>query len=135
MTDIVPTYHPAYGPALPTKNWVPAPRYLLRRDRVLRHTRPMQPCRVLDIGCGPAALLSELAAHGFDAYGVDRSAEALDLARNFNTQSSPIHLQAELDPARKGSFDLIFSFEVIEHLEQDIDAMRDWLPYLKPGAR
>ena len=134
MTDAAATYHPHYGPALPEANWVPAPRYLLRRDRVFRQVKTMKPCRILDIGCGPATLLSELAAKGFDAYGVDRSKQALDLAANLNTPQSPIHLQAELNPKWKGSFDVITSFEVIEHLEQDIEAMRDWRPYLRPGG-
>jgi 2-polyprenyl-3-methyl-5-hydroxy-6-metoxy-1,4-benzoquinol methylase len=135
MSDPIPIYHPHYGPALSDANWVPAPRYLLRRDRVLRHVKTIAPCKALDIGCGPAALLSEMASLGFDAYGVDRSQQALVLARMLNTQQSPMQLQAELDPAWKGSFDLLMSFEVIEHLDEDIAAMRDWLPYLKPGGR
>ena len=28
--------HPGFGPALPEANWVPAPRYLMRRDLLLR---------------------------------------------------------------------------------------------------
>ena len=27
--------HPQFGPAMPSLDWIPAPRYLLRRDRVL----------------------------------------------------------------------------------------------------
>ncbi len=127
-------YHRHFGPALPQSNWVPAPRYLLRRDRVMRHLKNLKPCRVLDIGCGPAALLSELAEQGFEAYGVDRSQQALELADKLNTQASPMTLLAELDPDWKNSFDLIVSFEVIEHLEQDIEAMREWQTYLKPGG-
>ena len=92
-------YHRHFGPALPQSNWVPAPRYLLRRDRVMRHLKNLMPCRVLDIGCGPAALLSELAEQGFEAYGVDRSQQALELADKLNTQASPMTLLAELDPA------------------------------------
>jgi cyclopropane fatty-acyl-phospholipid synthase-like methyltransferase len=90
---------------------------------------------VLDIGCGPAALLSELAAQGFEAYGVDRSPQALKLAESLNTATSPMTLLAELDPKWKNTFDLIMSFEVIEHLEQDIEAMKEWQTYLKPGGR
>ncbi len=129
------TRHKHFGPALPHANWVPAPRYLLRRDRVMRHVRNLAPCRVLDIGCGPAALLSELAAQGFEAYGVDRSRQALKLAGALNTPAGPMTLVPELDPDWKSSFDLIMSFEVIEHLEQDIEAMREWQTYLKPGGR
>ena len=128
------TRHRHFGPALPDANWVPAPRYLMRRDRVLRHFNDLAPCRVLDIGCGPAALLSELAAKGFEAYGVDRSQQALELAELLNTPVSPMTLMAKLDPDWKNSFDLIMSFEVIEHLEQDIEAMREWQTYLKPGG-
>jgi len=134
MTHAPPKYHRHYGPALPDDNWVPAPRYLLRRDRVLRHTKTLKPCRVLDIGCGPATLLSELSAKGFECYGVDRSQQALDLASRLNQPEHPISLQAELDMAWHGTFDLLLSFEVIEHLEEDVAAMREWLPYLKPGG-
>ena len=132
--DVNVVHHPAFGPALPGLNWVPAPRYLLRRDRVLDHLSGVAPCRVLDIGCGPATLLSELAARGFEAHGVDRSAQALGLARRVG-RGLPMTLSAELDPATKGSFDLMFSFEVIEHLEEDVAEMRAWRDYLAPGGR
>lgn len=128
-------HHPHFGPALPRDNWVPAPRYLLRRDRVMRHLANVAPCRVVDIGCGPAALLSELAAKGFDATGVDRALPALDLASKLAGPDSPMTLQAELDPKWRESFDLALSFEVIEHLEEDVAAMADWRDYLKPGGR
>ncbi len=135
MNDASIQLHPAYGPAMPSHDWVPAPRYLLRRDRVQRHMKRVEPCRVLDIGCGPATLLSELANDGFDAFGVDRAEQALVLASKLNAGATRMHLQAELDPDWVGSFDMIFSFEVIEHLEDDIEAMRDWRRYLKPGGR
>ncbi|MDA8584996.1 class I SAM-dependent methyltransferase [Rhodobacteraceae bacterium] len=128
-------HHKYYGPALPALQWVPAPRYLMRRDRALHHARKIGACRAMDIGCGPAALISELANEGFEAFGVDRSADALRLARELNGSSASVTLQAELDPAWKETFDLIMSFEVIEHLEEDVAAMRDWRAYLKSGGR
>ncbi len=126
--------HPVFGPAMPELNWVPAPRYLLRRDRVLEHLANVKPCRVLDIGCGPATLLSELAARGFNAHGVDRSEQALALAR-VASEGLPVTLSPGLDPSFRSSFDLIFSFEVIEHLEEDIAAMREWRDYLAPDGK
>ncbi len=127
--------HPRFGPAMPELNWVPAPRYILRRDRVLRHLKKVAPGKILDIGCGPGALVSELAALGFDAYGVDRSDKALRIGRHLQSRSPGMTLQAELDEAWKGSFDLILSFEVIEHLEDDVGAMREWRDYLKRGGK
>lgn len=126
--------HPQFGPAMPSLNWIPAPRYVLRRDRVLRLLAG-PPCRVLDIGCGPGALISELAARGYDAYGVDRSAKAQELGRHLQDQSPNMHLHPELDEEWKATFDLVMSFEVIEHLRDDIGALREWREYLKPGGR
>ncbi|PWK59042.1 methyltransferase family protein [Silicimonas algicola] len=128
-------WHADFGPAMPKQNWIPAPRFLLRRDRIRRHLRDVAPCRVIDIGCGPASILSELAVRGFDAVGVDRSIDALGLARNLISAERPVTLEPKLRPEWKESFDLLLSFEVIEHLEDDVGAMRDWAAYLRPGGR
>jgi SAM-dependent methyltransferase len=128
-------HHPQFGPAMPSLNWIPAPRYVLRRDRVLALLKDMPPCRVLDIGCGPGALISELAARGFDAYGVDRSVKAQELGRQLESQSPGMKFRPQLEEKWKGTFDLVMSFEVIEHLQDDVGAMREWRQYLKPGGR
>jgi SAM-dependent methyltransferase len=120
---------------MPALNWIPAPRYVLRRDRVLRHLKDIGPCKVLDIGCGPAALISELSQLGYETFGVDRSAKALEIGRHLQSQSPGMQLQAELGEEWKGTFDLILSFEVIEHLKDDVGAMREWRQYLEPGGR
>jgi len=127
--------HPFFGPAMPALNWIPAPRYVLRRDRVLQHLKRVTPCRVLDIGCGPGALVSELSALGFDAYGVDRSAKAMEIGKQLQEQSPGMTIQQQLDEEWKGTFDVVMSFEVIEHLQDDVGAMREWRQYLKPGGR
>jgi SAM-dependent methyltransferase len=127
--------HRYFGPAMPSLNWVPAPRYVLRRDRVLRHLKAMKPCRVLDIGCGPGALISELGALGFEAFGVDRSAKALELGRQLERHSPGMSIRPQLDEKWKGTFDIVMSFEVIEHLQDDVGALREWREYLKPGGK
>jgi SAM-dependent methyltransferase len=127
--------HPYFGPAMPALNWIPAPRYVLRRDRVLDLLKDVHPCRVLDIGCGPGALISELSARGFEACGVDGSAKALEIGKQLQSQSPGMEIQPQLDKEWKGTFDLVMSFEVIEHLQDDVGAMREWRQYLKPGGR
>jgi len=127
--------HPQYGPAMPSLNWIPAPRYVLRRDRIMKLLEGMKPGRVLDIGCGPGALIWELSRRGFEAYGVDRSEKARELGRHLQDQSPNMQLHEKLDEQWKGRFDLLMSFEVIEHLEDDVGAMREWREYLKPGGK
>ena len=119
---------------MPFLSWVPAPRYLLRRDRILWHLRDIPPCKVLDIGCGPGALIYELSRRGFEVFGVDRSKKALELGRHLQSQTARMTLQPRLDERWIGTFDLLFSFEVVEHLEDDIGALRDWRRYLKLGG-
>jgi SAM-dependent methyltransferase len=46
-----------------------------------------------------------------------------------------MQLHPELDEEWKATFDLIMSFEVIEHLKDDVGALREWREYLKPGGR
>lgn len=119
---------------MPELSWVPAPRYVLRRDRVLQLLKGSAPCRVLDIGCGPGALIAELSARGYEAFGVDRSDRARELGRHLQSQFAGLNLHAELDERWIGTFDLLFSFEVIEHLEDDVGALREWRRYLRPGG-
>jgi SAM-dependent methyltransferase len=128
-------HHPSFGPAMPDLNWVPAPRYILRRHRVMELLKDRAPCRVLDIGCGPGALISELSELGFDVYGVDGSEKARALGRHLQDRSAKMQLHAQLDEDWKGTFDLVLSFEVIEHIQDDVGALREWRQYLKPGGR
>lgn len=127
--------HPVYGPALPGLNWVPAPRYVMRRHRILRLLRDAPPCRVLDIGCGPGALLRDLADRGYHGVGLDRSPQALALARHLHPENGRIALHATPADDWVGSFDLICAFEVIEHIEDDVGVLRQWSEYLTPEGR
>jgi SAM-dependent methyltransferase len=120
---------------MPSLSWVPAPRYVLRRDRIFQLLKGRPPCRVLEIGCGPGALISELGALGYEAHGVDRSETARALGRHLQDRSPGMRLHAQLEEDWKHSFDLLLSFEVIEHIEDDVGAMKDWRQYLKPGGR
>jgi SAM-dependent methyltransferase len=119
---------------MPDLNWVPAPRYILRRHRVLELLKDRAPCRVLDIGCGPGALISELSERGYEAVGVDRSAKARELGEHLREGSDRLHLHADLDERWVGTFDLLLSLEVIEHVKDDRGALSEWRRYLKPGG-
>jgi SAM-dependent methyltransferase len=75
---------------------------------------------VLDAACGTGygtAMISNVAS---GIVGVDRSATALDFARKFNRFFGKWELRpVDLDRDRlEGSFDVVLSFETIEHLNQ-----------------
>lgn len=68
-----------YGPLIEGR-WVPAPRFVLRRDRVLAATADMPRGVVLEIGCGSGALQREFAPRGHECLGIETSAYARALA-------------------------------------------------------
>lgn len=125
---------PWFGPAYLEAGWAPAPRYLLRRARILHHMQKMAPGRVLEIGSASGALLSELAERGYRCTGLETSSGALSLARQVNAGSG-VSFQGEADPAWNACFDYCFSFEVLEHIEHDGDALAQWTSWLRPGGR
>jgi hypothetical protein len=76
----------------------------------------------LEIGCGSATLLLQLAASGWRCVGVDRSPNAIALARaagaSLGVHSTDLQVRdfRSLPPTRH---DLVFSIGVIEHLDED----------------
>ena len=65
--------------------------------------------RVLDIGCGPNVLAKTLRKHGIDAIGADFSQ---------HTGGADIIASCDDLPFDDGSFDLVVSTDLLEHLEE-----------------
>ena len=129
-----PEWHPRFGPALPAMNWVPAPRYLMRRDILLGLFAARPPGSILEIGCGSGALLAELARQGFAGLGIEQSPSALHLARALAQDAPGFRIAGDLVGVRPASHDYVAAFEVLEHIEDDRRALSEWTSYLRPGG-
>jgi SAM-dependent methyltransferase len=95
------------------------------RDDMLRTVRALSIRSVLDVGCGSGDNLAALAELGaYDLAGVDVSAEALARARQHvpSARFEVLDVQREALPEQ---FDLVMSIQVIEHLLDDIAALRN----------
>jgi SAM-dependent methyltransferase len=125
--------HPDYGPSVPEKGWVPAPRYLLRRDRILKLLANEQPGRILEIGCGAGALLFELQSQGWQADAIETSPSAVQLARFIHADTA-VSVHDSIPKAWSRQFDILLAMEVLEHIEKDRDALVNWKGLLKPGG-
>ena len=83
-----------------------------------RHIALAEAESVLEIGCGAGDLTAALAEDGLSADGLDISDEAV--ARATRTHPACRFVQHQVEdrpwPVRAGSFDVVASFEVIEHL-------------------
>lgn len=124
------------GPAAPEEGWVPAPRYLLRRDRIKRALTKITPCDMLEIGCGPGMLLHELAQSGFQCNALETSDAARSLGIKLaNLADRDIQFYAQESEDWNEHFSLLMAFEVLEHIEDDVSALQLWKSWMKPGGK
>jgi SAM-dependent methyltransferase len=88
--------------------------------------------RILDAGCGSGRNMVELARLGA-VTGVELSDTSVELARERGVgevlQGSVMEM-----PFDDASFDLAVSLDVIEHLEDDVGALRELRRVTKPGG-
>jgi SAM-dependent methyltransferase len=88
---------------------------------------------ILDVGCGTGANLEMLGQFG-EAEGVDVSEEALEFCRARGLTGVK-QGAAEALPYPDGSFDLVTGLDVVEHLDSDLDGLREMHRVLRPGGR
>jgi len=110
---------------------------MMRRnfDRDAAHILEQLPSRgkILDIGCGHGLFLRRFAEQGWDARGIDFSAEAAATAN----QSDNISVQqGEFAPGLfdAGSFDVVTAWYVLEHARNPVEFVEEVFRILKPGG-
>ena len=99
--------------------------------RVIKRYKPQG--KLLDLGCGPGHFLAEARAQGFQIAGQDISPVFREIAQ----RSHQIEVQAELSEvtARFGrDFDVVTSFDVIEHHDDPSRMVREIRALMKPGG-
>ncbi len=117
------------------------PRHYYREGLILNNLRRLLPSgRILDIGCGTGSLLTKLALHGYTVYGIDMSDECLRVSAERLNRLSP----GSMAEVKRGSalevdypdrfFDAVIAAEVLEHLDEDKRAVREFSRLLRPGG-
>jgi SAM-dependent methyltransferase len=86
---------------------------LLPADLLSRVLERLEPASVLDVGCGTGKSLDFFLARRLDAYGIEGSGLAISRAAN-PERILHANLERPIDMGRK--FDLVWSFEVAEHI-------------------
>ena len=112
--------------------------YVARRKIILDWVfRALSDCSmpyVLDIGCGTGFNVEILRASGYSyVVGLDMSAEALSLCRSRNLPYLVCGDGTRL-PLCHESFDVIMALDLIEHLNDDVQALRECSRLLKPNG-
>jgi SAM-dependent methyltransferase len=90
------------------------------------------PARILDAGCGSGRTLEELVDYGTVA-GLELNSDAAEMARGRGLGEVHVGRLEEL-PWPPESFDLITCLDVIEHVPDDLAALRELRRVIAPGA-
>jgi SAM-dependent methyltransferase len=101
-------------------------------ERVIEQLRLPARARILDAGCGSGRNMVELAHHG-TVTGIELSDTSVSLARKRGVGEAIEGSVLEM-PFAADSFELAASLDVIEHLEDDLAALRELRRVVAPGG-
>jgi ubiquinone/menaquinone biosynthesis C-methylase UbiE len=97
--------------------------------------------RLLDVGCGPGSITAGLAkrAEPAETIGIDPSPSVIETARSLAEAKAGGHLTFEAgniyEPCfAPETFEAIFAHQVLQHLGQPVDALRQIRKLLAPGG-
>lgn len=88
--------------------------------------------KILDVGCGIGYFLEVAKERGWDVYGTEYTDEAIQIC-----SSKGINMQKGILSSRNyqnEEFDIITSFEVIEHINNPIDELTNFYKVLRKGG-
>ena len=113
--------------------WYTARRDILA-DYLAREGDLPKAARILEIGCGTGHNLPMLGAFGtVDAIEIDPAARDIASARlGKPVGAAPL---PELTGVERGSYDLIAVLDVVEHIADDVAALKAMAECLKPGGK
>ncbi len=120
------------------------PIALLRSENQLRNpwiqdlleSHFSSPCNLLDIGCGAGLLSNFLAEKGHTVTGIDLSENSLKIAQKNDASTSVCYKKASaLDlPFQNESFEAVCAMDVLEHVEDPLQLVKEASRVLKPGG-
>ncbi len=88
--------------------------------------------KILDIGCGNGFFLETAKEQGWDVYGTEYSEKAIEIIQQKGIKS--IKGELNINDFNNDMFDVITSFEVIEHINNHIDEIKKIKTLLRVGG-
>nr|WP_243900452.1 class I SAM-dependent methyltransferase [Hymenobacter defluvii] len=90
---------------------------------------------ILEIGCSAGPLQKQLAEDGYMSLtGIDISETAIALAKDRGIQNVSVMDGANL-AFPDASFDVVIASDVLEHIQDEYQAIQEWKRVLRPGGR
>ncbi|MFQ5824652.1 MAG: class I SAM-dependent methyltransferase [bacterium] len=112
-------------------------RRVMEMAPAMRWLNPKSNERILDIGCGDGTYDYRIVRRGALVIGFDTNQDKLRKAARFHAIKGLVFLKANAEelPVKDGSFDVVVSFCVFEHLQNDRKALAEANRALRSGGR
>ncbi len=109
------------------------PSAWLRYD-IIQRLLPSGVTNVLEVGCGQGALAARLSQR-YRYLGVEPDRASCDVARQRLAMTGRGEVRnVSFDDLGDEQFDLVCAFEVLEHIESDAAAVKEWASRLRDGG-
>lgn len=105
---------------------------LARRFDLIEKYIDIKDKKFLDTGCGVGTFMAEFSKEGADVYGVDIDEKKVKIAQK--QFDSVLKAPAEKLPFNKNFFDIVLLHEVIEHVNDDKQTIRECFRVLRSGG-
>lgn len=113
--------------------WFQARRHIVRA--LVLQANADRGCRILEIGCSGGPLVQQLHADGYrHVTGIDISPDGIGICRQRGLTDTHVMDAQKLSFADE-SFDIITASDVLEHLADAPQAVREWKRVLKPDGQ
>jgi SAM-dependent methyltransferase len=103
-----------------------------RRLEMVRHYVALENARILDVGCGIGTYVRRFRRYSDDVHGIEVEPERV--AEASQELSNIVLAKGEALPYPDDHFDVVFSNEVIEHVDDDIATAAEMVRVTRPGG-
>jgi len=118
------------------KNDRPRKLHPYHKKFIRRHRQELPQVRILDLGCGTGEFIARLEELHAEAWGTDIDRPAVQIARNnFHLKNVYPLAMEEFFKKDLPAFDYITIFEVLEHVTNPLEILRQAKNFLKSGGK
>lgn len=112
------------------------PKLILRESAIADVIRDWPPGRFLEMGAGTGYMTRFLLERGHTGAASDLGeSNRTMMRRNLAFAGERVQVFDSVTELSPASFDYLAAFEVLEHIQEDLAALRKWATYLRPGGR
>lgn len=112
------------------------PKLVLRESCVHDVSKNWVPGKFVEMGAGTGGMTRLFLDRGFFGACHDLGADSREMMRgNLSAYQGNIRVVESLEELEKKAYDYLLAFEVLEHIQDDLNVLTEWAEYVKPGGK